>query len=209
MLTGVGNWMHRTPAMAINIDLAGTERFCMDLAMEIPELLDLYQAMAGLFLEEQRLIAEGPGRYVAWFENLTIGMLGPRRYAELLTPVHEQGVAIHAVGEKRVMVHYDGQLKVIADQIADAPYAMIDSLTEPPEGDMMYDECRRMWPDLVFWANINVDLFYRPPNELRDEVAAKWDRAGKRAFAFEISEDLPITWRETIPVVLKTLEELG
>ena len=160
-------------------------------------------------MEEQRLIAKGPGRYVAWFENLTIGMLGPRRYAELLTPVHEKGVAIHKASEKRVMVHYDGQLQVIADQIANARYAMIDSLTEPPEGDMMYDECRRMWPDLVFWANINVDLYYRSPDELRDAVIAKRDRGGKRAFAFEISEDLPTTWRETIPVVLKTLQDLG
>ena len=33
---------------------------------------------------------------------------------------------------KRVRVHYDGALKVIADQIAGAPFHMIESLTEPP-----------------------------------------------------------------------------
>ena len=68
-------------------------------------------------------------------------------------------------GDKRVMVHYDGQLALIADQIAVAPYAIIDSLTEPPEGDMTYDECRRRWPSLVFWANINVGLYHRPAEE--------------------------------------------
>lgn len=209
VLTGSGNWQHRSPAMCINVDLAGTEQFCTDVALDLPELGDLYNALENQFLEEQRLIAAGPGRYVAWFENLTIGMLGPQRYAELLAPIYEEAVPIHHARDKRVMVHYDGQLKVIADQIAQAPYAIIDSLTEPPEGDMTYDECRRLWPNLVFWANINVDLYYRPADELREAVVAKRERAGKKGFAFEISEDLPTTWKESIPVVLQTLRELG
>ena len=209
VLTGAGNWQHRSPAMCINVDLAGTERFCADVATEVPELGDLYDALENRFLQQQRLIAAGPGRYVAWFENLTIGMLGPRRYGDLLVPVYEKAVPILTAGDKRVMVHYDGRLKVIADQIAAAPYAIIDSLTEPPEGDMSYDECRRLWPDLVFWANVNVGLYDRPAEELRAAIVAKRERAGKRGLAFEISEDLPATWEESVPVVLQTLEELG
>jgi len=208
VLTGAGNWQHRSPAMCINVDLAGTERFCMDVALEVPELSELYHALWHQFQEEQRLIAAGPGRYVAWFENLTIGMLGPHRYRELLVPVYEKAMPIHTAADKRVMVHYDGQLKVIADQIATAPYAIVDSLTEPPEGDMTYDDCRRAWPDLVFWANVNVDLYYRSADELREAVIAKRKRAGKRGFAFEISEDLPSNWEDSIPVVLQTLKEL-
>ena len=61
----------------------------------------------------------------------------------------------------------------------------------------------------MFWANINLELYSRPPDELRDAVIAKRERAGKRAFAFEISEDLPPNWLETIPVVLDALEECG
>ena len=48
------------------------------------------------------------------------------------------------------MVHHDGALRVIADQIASAPFRMIESLTEPPEGNMMYDECPTAWPDSAF-----------------------------------------------------------
>jgi len=44
---------------------------------------------------------------------------------------------------------------------------------------------------------------------LRQSVAAKRQRAGKRALAFEISEALPPTWKETVPVILKTLDELA
>jgi len=199
----------RTPAMSINVDWAGTERFCTDLALEVPELYALYEAQTKLFLEETRLLAAGPGRFVKWFENLTISMLGPTRYVQLLVSVYEQAVPFLEQGGKRVMVHYDGGLQVIADQIANAPFHMIESLTEAPEGDMTYRECREAWPDKVLWGNINVDLYYRPPSQLREGVIAKRERAGKRGFAFEMSEDLPRGWEDSIPVVLATLEEIG
>ncbi|NUQ62698.1 MAG: hypothetical protein HUU20_09425 [Pirellulales bacterium] len=208
ILTGSGNWLHRTPLMKINIDWAGTEQFCTDLALEVPELSELHEALKEQFLAEQRLLAAAPGRYVKWLENLTIGMIGPRRYRELLVPVYREGSLILESGGKRVMVHYDGQLNVIADQIAAAPFAIIESVTEPPEGDMTYDACRACWPDKVLWANLNAGVYQEPPDMLRQTVISKRQRAGKRALAFEISEALPPTWKETVPVILKALDEL-
>lgn len=207
ILTGSGNWTHRTPAMKINVDIAGTQQFCMDVAMEVPEMMELYGALHKQFLREQELLAAAPGRYVKWLENLTISMLGPQRYGELLLPVYREGAPILHRAGKRVMVHYDGALNVIADQIAEAPFDMIESLTEPPEGDMTYDACRAAWPDLVFWANINVGLYDQPHDVLRQAVRDKIRRAGRRGLAFEISESLPATWKETIPVILDVLAE--
>jgi len=199
----------RTPAMSINVDWAGTEQFCLDVALEVPELFDLYKAGKKLFIEETKLIAAGPGRFVKWFENLTISMLGPDRYRDLLASVYNECVPILENAGKRVMVHYDGELGVIADQIAEAPYHIVESLTEPPEGDLNYDQCRKLWPDKTLWANINVELYYGDPEKLRSEVAAKRERAGKKAFAFEISEKLPENWEDSVPVVLDILEQIG
>jgi hypothetical protein len=198
----------RTPAMSINVDWAGTEQFCLDVALEVPELYDLYAARKQYFLEETRLLAAAPGRFVKWFENLTISMLGPTRYAQLLMPIYDEAVPLLAASGKRVMVHYDGALGVIADQIARAPFHMVESLTEAPEGDLNYDECRAAWPEKVLWANLNVDCYFRTPDALRAAVIAKRTRAGKRGFAFEISEDLPSNWQESVPIVLETLREL-
>lgn len=199
----------RTPAMSLNVDWAGTVRFCTDVALEVPELFDLYEAEKRLFLEETRLIARGPGRYVKWFENLTVAMLGPERYRALLLPVYREAVPLLEAGGKRVMVHYDGALRAVADLVAESPYHIVESLTEAPEGDMSYRECRDAWPDKVLWGNINVGLYQRPEAELRRAVADKRERAGKRGFAFEISEDLPRGWERSVPAVLETLEELG
>lgn len=198
----------RTPAMSLCVDWAGTERFCLDVAEEVPELFDLYEAQKKLFLEEARLIARGPGRFVRWLENLTIGNLGPRRYEKLLLEVYNEAAPILAAAGKRVMVHYDGALRVIRSHIARAPFHIIESLTEPPEGDLNYAECRAAWPGKAFWANINVALYNLPPQELAQAVREKRDRAGKRGLAFEISEDVPLNWRESVPVVLETLEAM-
>ena len=73
----------------------------------------------------------------------------------------------------------------------------------------MLDECRAAWPDKVLWANINVGLYGLPPADLRQAIIAMRQRAGNKALAFAISEDIPENWRDAIPVVLKTLHELG
>jgi len=199
----------RTPLMSINIDWAGTERFCMDTALEVPELFELYDAQRRLFIEETELLAAGPGRFVKWFENLTISMIGPQRYRDSLCTVYDEAVPILESGAKRVMVHYDGAVRCIADDIARAPFHMVESLTEPPEGDMHYDECRAAWPDKVLYGNLNVDLYAEPEDVLRQGVADKCERAGKLGFALELSEDLPGNWEQTVPVVLDTLEQVG
>jgi hypothetical protein len=202
-------WGPRTPAMEIGLQWAGAERFCLDLALEVPELLDLYEAARKKFLEHTRILAAGPGSYVDWPENLTSSLLGPKWYRELLTPVYEECVPLLAAAGKRVMVHYDGVLSSVAEEIAAAPFHVIESLTEPPEGDMSYDQCRAAWPDKSFWGNINLGCYSLPPDKLRQEVAAKRERAGKRGLAFSISEDLPSNWESSIPTVLETLRELG
>jgi hypothetical protein len=207
ILTGSGNWLHRSPMMKINIDWAGTENFCMDLAMEVPELFELRDSMLELFIKEQQMLAQAPGRYVKWIENLTISMLGPDRYRDHIMPVYEECVPILEEGGKKLLLHYDGDLSVIADYIRDSPFHIIDSLSEPPEGDMMLDECRQKWPDKVLLANINADFYYGTNEKLAEAVEAKLARAGKRGFCFEVSEDLPDTWQRTLPVIIETLQK--
>jgi hypothetical protein len=198
----------RTPAMSINVDWAGTERFCTDVALQVPELIRLYEVRKKLFLRQTELIAKGPGKFVKWMENLTISMLGPEKYAQLLMPIYNDNCPILQKTGKRVMVHYDGALRVIKNLIANAPFNIIDSLTEPPEGDMLYDDCRQGWPNKVFWANINVALYNEPAEVLTNAVLDKVKRAGKKALAFEISEEMPSNYKKSIPIVLNALSQV-
>jgi hypothetical protein len=196
----------RSPMLGINVEWTGAEQFALDLAQETPELFELFHARRRLFLEETRLIARGPGDFVKWIENLMASLMGPRRYRDWVVSVYRDAVPILEAAGKRVFVHYDGVLSVLRDEIADAPFHGIESLTEPPEGDMMYDECRAAWPDKVFWANLNLGCYSLPPDQLRAEVRAKLARAGRRGVVLGMSEDLPGNWQQTIPVILDELQ---
>lgn len=196
----------RTPLLGINVEWAGPEQFAVDLAQETPELFELFQARKRLFLAETRLIARGPGEFVKLIENLMASLLGPRRYRDWVVSVYDEAVPLFAAGGKRVFVHYDGVLRALRDEIAAAPVHGIESLTEPPEGDMRYDECRAAWPDKVFWANLNLGCYRLPPDELRAELRAKLARAGRRGVVFGMSEDLPPNWQDALPIILDELQ---
>jgi len=93
--------------------------------------------------------------------------------------------------------------------LARAPIDLIESLTPPPEGDQTLAEARAAWPDKLFWSNINVACYQLPPAELREVVLERVEQAAPdgRKLAFEVSEQYPANWRESLPVVLEALKE--
>ena len=156
-------------------------------------------------------VAEGPGRYVACLENFTADSLGPRRYEEFLLSVYEECFSVLHEAGKIVGCHYDGRTVSCREQIARAPIDLIESLTPPPEGDQTLAEARAAWPDKLFWSNINVGCYDLPPEKLKQVVWERVEQAApdSRRLAFEISEQYPANWRQSIQVVLDALKETG
>ena len=202
-LVGIG----RSPMQTIMVNYAGLEEFSYHLADEFPELFALAEALEAQLLERCRLTAAGPGRFISLLENFTAESWGAARFRQFHLPVYAKLLPIFAAADKRVFPHCDGQLACVAPLLAETGFAGIESLTEPPEGDMTLAQARAVFPDKVFWANINVGLYSLPPDGLRRWVRERVQAAAPdgRGLAFEISEDLPANWRETIPVVLETL----
>ena len=142
-------------------------------------------------------------------ENFTAETMGPDRFRRLILPVYKKCFPKLLQAGKVVGTHYDGKLDSCKEAIAEAPTQLIESLTPPPESDMTLKQCRQAWPDKLFWVNINVSAYALPRAELKAYVHGLIDEAapdGKR-LAFEVSEDLPVNWRESIPIVIEALEE--
>ena len=197
----------RTPIQSILVDGAGLEQFSYHLVDFEAEVMTLYEALLENFRKTVEIAAEGPGRLVMCVENFTAETMGPSRYEQFLLPVYKACLpTLHQAG-KIVGTHYDGKLACVKQHIAEAPIDLIESLTEPPEGDMTLAECRAAWPEKRFWSNINVSKFDLPPDRLRDEIGQKVADAAPdgRGLAFEISEDLPVNWQGGIPAVLEAL----
>lgn len=203
------NFAGRTPLQTVLVDYAGLENFAYHLFDLESEVMELYEALLESFRRVVELVAEGPGRFVSILENFTAETLGPKRYKQLLLPVYQEFFPVLQSTGKIVGTHYDGKLASCKELVAKAPIDLIESLTPPPEGDMTLAECRAAWPDKLFWSNINVACYELPPKELKALVLERVEQAAPdgKGLAFEISEQYPANWKESVPVVLSALKE--
>lgn len=201
--------MGRTPLQTILVDYAGLGNFALHLYEHEAELRALYDALRVKYRELAAIVAAGPSRYISVLENFTAETLGPRRYAEFLLPVYEETFHLFRDAGKVVGYHYDGKLASVKDLVARAPLDLIESFTPPPEGDMTMAEARAAWPDKLLWAHINLSCYELAPDELRAEIWRRVEAGAPdgRRLAFEVSEDRPPRWRESMPVILAALNE--
>ena len=205
LLLGIG----RTPLQRILVDFAGIENFAYHLVDYEEQVRALYDALLDLFRRKIEITAKARGRYVANLENFTAESLGPRRYEEFLLPVYEECFPVLHDAGKIVGCHYDGRTASCKEQIARAPIDLIESLTEPNEGDLSLSEARTAWTEKLFWCNIRVGDYGLPAARLRAKVLALVEQGSVdgRLLAFEVSEQYPENWRESIPIVLEALME--
>jgi hypothetical protein len=200
--------MNRTPFQEVQIDMAGLERFSLDWADQCPELLDLLAQMTEYKLAEFRAVVNSPAQYIKLWENLSIETMGPQVFRRQLMPIYRRIFDILANSGKRLLVHYDGNLRVIADDIAQLDFDGIDSFTQAPEGDMTTREARACWPDKFLWLHPNLGWYSLSEDELTARVRQMVQDAGGRRYCLMISEDIPPAAPRTIPAVLRTLQHL-
>jgi hypothetical protein len=198
----------RTPLQAIQIDCAGLERFSLDLASSEPALMDLVDLMNEHMLEKFRLVRGSRAVMIKLWENLSIETMGPGFYKRLLVPLYRQLSAILEGTGKEIHVHYDGRLRPIAEEIAGLAFSGIDSLTGPPEGDLSAAEARSLWPRIFLWLHPNLGWYSLPADTLKTRLRAMARGAGGR-FCMMISEEVPPSWEQTVPLVLGELDRLG
>lgn len=198
----------RTPFQKVQIDFAGIEAFACHLADGEPELLELLERMNALKLDEIACVARSKARHVKLWENIGIDTMGPHAWRRHILPVYEGVDRVLRAAGKRLLVHYDGKIRLIAEDIARLGFDL-DSLTPPPEGDVEPDEARRWWPDSFLWLHPSLTWFGLPVEDLVARVRHMAAGAGPRGYCFELSEGIPANWREGIPAILAALDDSG
>lgn len=201
-----GTPLRRSPLMQVQVDFAGPERFFLDLADEVPELMDLLELFTDLTLQKLREAVKTPARHIKLWENLTIDMLGTANYRRWLVPLYRQMLDIMHKADKRLLVHYDGKLRAITPDIAALDFE-IDSFTPPPEGDMSVAEARAAWPEKFLWLHPPLGWFSQPRSVLLERIRQMASDAGPRNFCLMISEEVPGNWQQHVPAVLEALAQ--
>ena len=199
---------NRNAFQSVQIDAAGLERFSVDLAMGTPELLELIELMNERTLQKFRCILDTRARHFKLWENLSIETMGPEVYRSHLVPIYRKIFGILEGSDMALHVHYDGKLRVIGEEIRDLGFEGLDSLTGPPEGDLIASEARTLWPEIFFWLHPNLGWYELPETELRQRIRRLSADAGPRRYCLLISEEVPPDWQRTIPAVLDTLKDL-
>jgi hypothetical protein len=194
----------RTPFQKVQIDLAGIEAFSCHLADGEPALLDLLELMNGLKLQEFAHVARSKARFVKLWENIGIDAVGPHAYRRHIVPVLERILEILREAGQRLMVHYDGKVRLIAEDIRRLGLDL-DSLTPEPEGDVDAAEARALWPESFLWLHPSLTWFRLPLPDVRARLRKMGRDAGPRRYCFEISEGVSPEWQQAVPGVLQEL----
>jgi len=198
--------LDRTPFQKIQIDYAGLERFSIDIATQERGLLDLLEIMNPVKLREFQVALGSPAPQIKLWENLTIETMGPHLYRKYLVPLYRQIFAILDGSDKKLQVHYDGKLRIIAEDIQRLPFDGLDSVTPPPEGDMSTAEARQWWPDKFLWLHPTLTWYDLPMQKLLDNIRGMALAAGPKRFCLMISEEVPPNWQATVPQIIELLK---
>ena len=155
--------LDRTPFQKIQIDYAGLERFSIDIATQVPALLDLIDLMNPIKLREFEIALNSPARQIKLWENLTIETMGPHLYRKYLVPLYRQIFAILHGSNKKLQVHYDGKLRVIAEDIQRLPFDGLELRNPPAGGRYVHGRSAPLVARQVSLAAPHADLV-RPAN---------------------------------------------
>jgi hypothetical protein len=198
--------LDRTPFQAIQIDYAGLERFSVDLAFSNKLLLDLIELMNEQLLQKVSLISEfSKIRDIKLWENMSIEVMGPHSFRDNLVPVYKKVGDILRKSSKRLHVHYDGKIAMIAEDLAELDIFGLDSFTSSPEGDMTVKEARDIWPDKFLWIHPSLSLFEEDIEKVKVFIQEAVENSGDTLYSFLISEDVPPHAIKGIPKVLEFL----
>jgi uroporphyrinogen-III decarboxylase len=202
----------RSPFQKLMIELAGPERFLMDISSGLKEAEELLEAMAGKLGESFDMVAESSAEVIWQPENVTGDMTPPKFFGKYCMPFYKEfAKKIEGTG-KVYVVHLDGRLKSLLELIAECPFDCIESFSYPEVGnDITFGQGRETWPGKVILPNFPSPLC----EESEEKIVAFLERAieeagNDKAYMLQISEDIPHEqWKRTLPIIVKFMNDRG
>jgi len=196
----------RSPLQKMWVELMGAERFGIDMLTEPDRFWALHEVVAEDLRQQFRLVAEGPGEWIWFPENLTAPIVGATRFGEHMLPwYNEQCDLFHSRG-KTVLAHCDGVLAPLLDGIAACGIDVIEAFTPTPDGDLSVAQARAAWPEKCLSLNFPSSVHLRPPEQVRAVAEQILTEAGDGiGLVVGITENIPL---KTIDASLTAVGEV-
>jgi hypothetical protein len=200
-----------SPLQEIIYMLMGVERFSIEWSERRDDLLEMYDALTEERRQVYPLIADSPAVATNYGGNVCPEIVGRERFQKYILPHYNEAAEIINKSGGLLGVHFDGNTKLIAEDIADSQIDYIEALSPPPDCDMSVAEARETWQGKVLWLNFPSSVHHMGVAEverLTREILS--EAAPGEGFIFGISEDVPDNaWPETFPAIARVISDVG
>jgi hypothetical protein len=198
----------RSPFQKLLIELAGPERFLIDLQTEPEPVLALLGALDRRMDEVFAQVCESEAEVIWQPDNISCDMTPPGLFAKYCMPYYTKHAQCLHERNKILLVHMDGRLRAIKDMIARCPIDGIESFSLPEiGGDLTLAEAKAAWPNKIILPNFPSPLAAQDERAITTFLEELLKNAGSNTpFMLQVSEDIPPgTWQHLLPLICKEL----
>ena len=204
--------LDRTPYQKLLIELAGPERFLVDLYTDPEPVTELMDAMNRRMDEAFEMVLESHVEAIWQPDNITSALTPPRAFEQYCMPFYKmRGPRLKNLG-KPYLVHMDGVLRPIAAMIERAVFDGVESLSFPEVGgDYTLADAQKTWPEKVILPNFPSSLCYNTDEQIKAYLTSLWNSADKtKPFMLQLSEDVPSSeWQRVLPTLCRSAQRHG
>lgn len=196
--------MDRSPYQKLLIELAGAERFLMDLYTDPDPVTELMDSMDKRMDEMFTMALESDVEVIWQPDNVTFDMTPPGNYKEYLLPFYNKHGAECRNAGKPYIVHMDGRLKKLEDMINASSFDVLESMSLPQiSGDYTLRSAQETFTGKVILPNFPANMCYDPNNDIRGFMSDLLSQAlPGHPFMLQVSEDIPVSsWKRVIGVL--------
>jgi len=204
--------MDRSPYQKLLIELAGPERFLVDLQTNPEPVTELLEVMQNRMDDAFELILDSQVEVVWQPDNITADMTPPAMFQKYCVPFYEKRAKQLKDLNKPYIIHMDGRLKSLKDLIAACPFDVVESFSfAEVGGDLPLPEARSAWPGKVILPNFPSSLCNQSDEKIVSFLNKMLDEVGTGApFMLQISEDVPLDqWQRVFTILCRFFQERG
>ncbi len=180
----------KTPFQRLWIELSSLEDAIYAVIDQQSEFLEFLDVQYTFHKKAAEICAASPAVHFELIDNIT-NTISPDLYREYCIPVYKLYTDAFKGTGKKLAVHHDGLMATLKNEMAEAPFDIIDSFTIPPVGDVTLTEAKRLWPDKLIFINLPPHLAHSNKAEIRkgyEEILKEW---GSKKLVIEHVEDMP------------------
>jgi uncharacterized protein YheU (UPF0270 family) len=200
--------LDRSPYQKLLIELAGAERFMVDLQTNPEPVLSLLRALEQRMEEVAERVCESEADVVWLPDNITSDMTPPSMFEEHCLPYYTklaEGLHEH---NKVLIVHMDGRLRALKGAIGRSPIDAVESFSLPAVGgNLDIAEARIAWPGKLILPNFPSPLATRDEQTIQNFVEKLvMDFGTDTPFMLQVSEDIPpASWQNLLPLLCRAV----